>query len=308
MPAVPKVEIRKVHTYTGHQDAVYTVVSGGKDELFYSAGGDGYVIEWDLNQHENGRLIAKVPASVYALCYVPEIDVLIVGQNYEGLHLIQLSDRTEVGSLKLNTLAIYDIKVYNGLILVATAGGEFFIIDLKTLKILKKSIISDQNLRTILVVNDHECLVGTSDGHIVSIDLYSYEIQDQTHAHDKSVFSLAHQAQDHVLISGGRDARLKYWSVVGAELTLLESINAHMYAINEVVFSPDSQLLATASMDKTIKIWQYKERRLIKVIDKARHGGHLTSVNKLLWTRFNNFLISCSDDRSISVWDINIAE
>jgi WD40 repeat protein len=57
-------------------------------------------------------------------------------------------------------------------------------------------------------------------------------------------------------------------------------------------------------MDKSIKVWDTNELRLLKVIDKARHAGHGTSVNKLLWTSYNNQLLSASDDRTISVWHI----
>ncbi|SHJ77905.1 WD domain-containing protein, G-beta repeat-containing protein [Reichenbachiella agariperforans] len=306
MSTLPKVEITKIHTYTGHKDAVYTIEPGGEDHLFYSSGGDGHVIEWDLHNYENGRLIAKVDSSVYALCYVPEHDILIVGQNYEGIHLIRLSDRSEAGSLQLGKLAIYDIQYTQGLILVACAEGEFFIIDMKSLKVLKRSVMSEKNLREILVIDDR-CFVGASDGQIIRVDLKSFEIENQTMVHEKSVFGLAHHVKDQVLLTASRDARLKYWDVSQQE-NELESINAHMYAINDVVFRPDYQYFATASMDKTIKIWDYEQRRLIKVIDKARHGGHLTSVNKLIWSGFKQFLISCSDDRSISVWDINIAK
>jgi WD40 repeat protein len=57
-------------------------------------------------------------------------------------------------------------------------------------------------------------------------------------------------------------------------------------------------------MDKTIKIWDAKNFKLLKVIDKSRHGGHLTAVNKIFWSNYKNRLISCSDDRSISIWEL----
>jgi WD40 repeat protein len=57
-------------------------------------------------------------------------------------------------------------------------------------------------------------------------------------------------------------------------------------------------------MDKSIKVWDAEEYKLLKVIDKSRHAGHGTSVNKLLWTPFNDQLISASDDRTLSVWQI----
>jgi WD40 repeat protein len=59
-------------------------------------------------------------------------------------------------------------------------------------------------------------------------------------------------------------------------------------------------------MDKSIKIWDAENFRLLKVIDKARHAGHGTSVNKLLWSEDQNRLLSVSDDRSASIWDIQI--
>ncbi len=84
-----------------------------------------------------------------------------------------------------------------------------------------------------------------------------------------------------------------------------ESIAAHLFAINDIEYSPDGKHFATCSMDKSIKIWDAKAFQLLKVIDKARYAGHGTSVNKLYWSTYENKLISGSDDRSISVWDID---
>jgi WD40 repeat protein len=91
---------------------------------------------------------------------------------------------------------------------------------------------------------------------------------------------------------------------VNAQYRLGEEVAAHLYAINDLALSPDAKYLASASMDKSIKVWDAQNLRLLKVIDKGRHAGHGTSVNKLLWTSFNNQLLSASDDRTISAWDL----
>jgi WD40 repeat protein len=106
------------------------------------------------------------------------------------------------------------------------------------------------------------------------------------------------------LLSAGRDARLKFWDI-DREFKPVEEIVAHMYTINHITFSPDCQHFVTCSMDKSIKVWDAKTFKLLKVIDKARHAGHGTSVNKLLWLNHKETLVSCSDDRTISLWDIN---
>ncbi|WP_422359776.1 WD40 repeat domain-containing protein [Reichenbachiella sp.] len=296
------VQIEKTITYTGHSDAVYTLEKGVEPHLFYSAGGDGNIVEWDLNKTDSGRLIAKVPASVYSIRLVPERHLLIVAQNYEGIHLIDVLSNKELGSLQFTQSAIFDMQVAGDMLIVGTGDGKLVIIDLPKLKVLKEVEVCDQNLREILITNDNHCLVGSSDGFIRKYDLPNFKLKKEVHAHENSVFALLEK--DQVVISGSRDARLKFWDL--NELNLDESINAHMYAINDIVERQDGAYLASASMDKTIKIWDYQQRKLIKVIDKARHKGHLTSVNKLLWMEYNDLLISCSDDRSIGVWRIDI--
>jgi WD40 repeat protein len=56
-------------------------------------------------------------------------------------------------------------------------------------------------------------------------------------------------------------------------------------------------------MDKTIKIWATENFQLLKVIDKTKQNGHLSSVNKCLWMD-DETLLSGSDDRTIMMWKI----
>ena len=77
-----------------------------------------------------------------------------------------------------------------------------------------------------------------------------------------------------------------------------------MYAINYLSFKEDGSMLVTCSMDKSIKVWDTEERKLLKVIDKARNAGHGTSINKVVWSSYTQEVISVSDDRSISIWNI----
>jgi len=57
-------------------------------------------------------------------------------------------------------------------------------------------------------------------------------------------------------------------------------------------------------MDKTLKIWDAENLKLLRVLDKTRHAGHGHSVNQVLWLGKRELLLSCSDDRTISAWDI----
>ena len=298
------MNISKVTTLSGHKDCVYTISPSEEGPVFFSGAGDGMVAQWDLREDNKGVLIAKLDTSVYALHYYRPENTLIIGQNYQGIHLVDLETKKEKGSLKLTKSAIFDIKTAENLAFVGTGEGELIVVDLKHLSIKKRLTAGTKSTRCIAINPIHrELVAGFSDNAIRVFDLDSFELKQVIPAHSNSVFTVRYSPDYRYLLSAGRDAHLKVWEV-GEEYAPKEDIVAHMYAINDVCYSPDGNYFCTCSMDKSIKIWDAEQFRLLKVIDKARHAGHGTSVNKLLWTPYNNFLVSASDDRSISVWTL----
>lgn len=299
------VEVNKLHTLGGHKDCVYALAAGPESHQFFSSGADGVVALWDLTDAENGRMIAKVGSSVYALCYYAPREVLIVGKNFEGIHLIDVKQRKEVGSIKLSLAAIFDIKVVQDRIIIAFGDGMVRVLDLATLATRHEFQGAEKSARTLAVNEKHGHLsVGYSDNKIRVYSLKDWRLLHEIDAHKISVFTIQYSPDYRYLLSGSRDAHIKIWDVQNG-YSLTESIVAHMFAINHLEYSPDGKHFVTCSMDKSIKVWDAETFRLLKVIDKARHAGHGTSVNKLHWSSYNNLLVSGSDDRSISIWDIN---
>jgi len=300
----PTMQIQKLDTFGGHRDCVYTLEQDAAASQFFSSGGDGQVVRWHLDRPDLGELIATVPASVYALARHPGTGLLWAGQNYDGLHLIDTTRKTEVGSLKLTTSAIFDIKFYAADAFVALGDGVVAVVDADQMAVKKHIKGSSQSARC-LAINpvERDLAVGYSDNSIRIFDLLTYELKQVIPAHDNSVFTVTYSPDFRFLLSGGRDAHLKIWTVEH-QYEPHQDIVAHLFAINHIVFSPDGTLFATASMDKAIKIWDASRYKLLKVVDRARHAGHGTSVNKLLWTDYNQTLLSASDDRTISVWAV----
>ena len=294
------VNVSKSGVMTGHKDCVYTLARSPHPSLFFSAGGDGMVVQWDLENPNQGQLVARVPNSVYALHYLPERDLLVVGHNYEGIHLIDWQNRQEVGSLKCAQGAIFDITSYDGNLYIGDSSGTLIIADPDSLRVLDTRKYSEKSLRTIAIHETRrEIAMGFSDNTIRIADANNLTVKEELKQHTNSVFTLAFQ--NNQLFSAGRDAHLRIWDV-SEGYKLHEDIVAHMYAINHLSFSPDDKHFVTCSMDKSIKVWDAESFRLLKVIDKARHAGHGTSVNRTLW--LDDLLISASDDRTISAWDL----
>ena len=266
------------------------------------------VVMWDMDHPDAGQLIAQVNNSVYALCFLEESNQLLIGHNFEGIHLVDVESKKELRSAQITKSAIFDIKRIGNFGIVATGDGSVVIIDLLNLSTIAKISLSDKSARSIGInKKDNVFAVAYSDNFIRIFDLQNFSLLKEIEAHTSSVFTLTYSPDGAYLLSGGRDAHLKIWNTQ-EDYSLKQSIVAHMYTINHIAYSPNEKYFATCSMDKSIKVWDAKNFKLLKVIDKSRHAGHGTSVNKLLWTNHNNQLISCSDDRNISVWDIYINE
>ncbi len=308
-----QINVKKLQTLQGHKDCVYTLEKSEEDSVFFSAGGDGMVVRWDFQNLESGTLVAKVPSSIYALHVDRDRHHLIVGQNYEGIHVIDIQAKKDLGSVKITNAAIFDIKTYRDKILVASSEGKITILNYQNLNIIKQIRATQERARSIsLNPEAGEFAVGYSDNTIRIFDLKTYHIKRTIEAHNNSVFTVRYSPDYRFLFSGSRDAHLKIWDV-NQEYSLKESIVAHMYAINHVDFRDDAKYFVTCSMDKSIKVWDLQRLKLLKVIDKARYAGHGTSVNKLLWMKYRDQeiaypLVSASDDRTISVWDISFNE
>ncbi|MFD1144470.1 WD40 repeat domain-containing protein [Larkinella insperata] len=298
------MQVHKVDTFAGHRDCVYTLDSGGSPTEFFSAGADGLVVRWQLDKPDLGTLLARIPASVYALAFEPERGQLWVGQNYDGIHIIDPVQKQEVRSAQITSAAIFDIKFFEDSAWIALSDGVLIVMDRAEFAVRKHLKVSDKSARSIAInPTSREVAVGYSDHGIRIFDAQDLTLKQTIPAHSNSVFTVQYSPDGQYLLSAGRDAHLKAW-VVADRYAEQQDIPAHLFAINHICYSPDGALFATCSMDKSIKVWDAGSFRLLKVIDRARHAGHGTSVNKLLWSSFQQQLVSASDDRLISVWEI----
>jgi WD40 repeat protein len=299
------MQVEKIDTFSGHRDCVYTLEGAVEDCQFFSAGGDGLVVRWDLTKPDAGELFAQIPASIYALCLDKSNNHLWVGQNFDGIHLIDLENQQEVGSIKITSSYIFDIKIWKNNAFVGLSDGTIVVMDVANFAVKKHIKASDNSVRNIAINPvSNEFAVAYSDFSVKIFDLQDFSLKLVLNHHANSVFSVCYSPDYQYLLSAGRDAHLKIWNVDN-DYQMQQDIAAHLFAINDIKYSPDGTLFATCSMDKSIKVWDAERFKLLKVIDKARHAGHGTSINKLWWSKYENQLVAGSDDKRISVWKIS---
>ncbi|MCL1976595.1 MAG: hypothetical protein FWG55_00560, partial [Candidatus Bathyarchaeota archaeon] len=85
--------------------------------------------------------------------------------------------------------------------------------------------------------------------------------------------------------------------------------NGHTSSVNNVTYSPDGVFLASASHDRTIKIWKRNkaDNKFVLVDTLKGLEGHTAGVNCVCYSPDGLYLASASHDRTVRVWERNKA-
>jgi WD40 repeat protein len=293
------MQFKKQKEILGHAGAIYS--GAVKDSLIYTGSADKYLVRWLSEEGTQDKFSIRFDQSIYAIEFIAN-NRLIAGLSSGGMHVFDLNDRKELKYYTQHTKAVFAIRrnaekqhFYAG-----DADGNLSVWDENTLELLIYLPLDCGKIRDICVSsNGDQFVLACQDGTLRVFESNFFNEIKTIDAHKGGSTSVIyHPLDEEKLISGGKDALLKSWNLPKEEE--LESIPAHNFAIYSIVPIGNGTHIATASRDKTIKIWgedlSFKQR-----IDH-KDAGHRHSVNQLLKVDENTFA-SISDDKKIIIWE-----
>ncbi len=301
---MPFLNVKKVAQLTGHNAAIFALAPSTDARHFLSGAGDGWVVQWNLDAPELGRLVAKVETQIFSLLNLPDLHTIVVGNMNGGVHWINLEQPEKVRNITHHDKGVFGILRIGAHVFTIGGDGKITCWSAVEARSLESFYLSNQSLRSLdFCPARQEIAVGASDNSIYLLDSSTLNLKNKIEsAHANSVFALKYSLEGRYLLSGGRDAYLKIWDTQ-QDFQLVFDQPAHWFTINHIVFDPVGRWFVTASRDKTIKIWDAYNFTLLKVLEVVRDRGHVNSVNRLLWVDDRCF-ISAGDDRTMILWEV----
>jgi len=241
---------------------------------------DGYVILWDP---QTGRIIdtLKHPseAGIRVCTFSSNSSYLATGCEDDTLVVWEMSTKSI-----LRTYSGHDASVTacsftpdSKFIVSGSTNGDLRLWDVQT---------QDSGLHIA-----YEC-----DGHDLGVNGCEFSPCPPVKADNGS------STMQYLLATCGNDDVVRLFNVVVGSnyaFVLDAELRSHNTNINCCRFSPNGKLLASASGDKTVIVWNVSTRTIMMTL-----RGHQRFVTSCAFSTCNNYLASGSNDKTILVWKI----
>jgi len=299
---------KHIKTIKEHKGSIYTICSGPSDEKVFTAGSDRHVVLWDLKELKAEKVVAKSPTTIISLEYINALNLLLIGQVEGGVHIIDLNQGKEIRYLKLHQGYIFDIIYIEEKeeLVLSSGDGSISIWSVPDFNLLYHKKISDKKIRKMDYAKSRgEIACALGNGGVAILDTEDWHLKKEIQIGKSAINVVRYLGSGNEILVGEKDAHLYLYHIDEEEV--LEDLAAHYWAIYDIQLYPEGNntLFATASRDKTIKIWDANEMKVLKRFEGLKDQAHTHSVNALLWSNYNNYLLSAGDDYALKVWQIS---
>ncbi|MEQ6119292.1 High-affnity carbon uptake protein Hat/HatR [Reichenbachiella sp. MALMAid0571] len=293
--------------YAGHSGSVRSVVYSKDGKRLYSAGSDGKILLWNM---END-------ARTYTVLDSTSVVNRVVGISNDERWLALGSDNYEVFIYDLKSKDAKPKKVsgHAGAVfdLAFMPDNSGFIYTSGDGVIRKSDFIAStpiaqvsSRVKSLTISPDGSILAGgNEEGHVVIWDLNNNNEERQLYRTEKvPVSAISFSNDGKLLVFGDETGVLTIWDLDAKRV--LKKISGHESDITDLEFNADNSLLASTSRDGTARLWIMENLNDLP-IELDDHGKGIESEGWVWSVSFSpdgKSLVTGAGDSNIRIWPV----
>lgn len=291
-----------MHTCRGHKN--WVLVVGWSPDASCVASGDmsGMIWLWDPLTGEHKGQLKGHKKWVTSLSWEPAKDAwparrLASGSKDGTVRVWDTRTRNCQFVLSSHTSAVTCVK-WGGQRLIYSASQDRTIIawcakEGKIVRVLKGH---GHWVNTLTLSSEYALRTGPFD-HTGKLT-FGEEQSEKAMAAAQKRYEEARAGRAERLVSGSDDLTMRMWEP-SVRKDSIAQLSGHVKLINAVQFSPDGRWLASASFDKSVKLWEGTKGTFV-----ATFRGHVGPVYQLAWSADSRLIVSGSKDSTLKVWEV----
>jgi WD40 repeat protein len=273
---------RELKNLGTHPDSVYCVAWSPDGTLLASAGREGTIKIWDVKAKKELRLLAIKDSKdgVVQVVFGADNKTLYAGGFDKFLHVWDVAAGRQIRTLGPMPDNLFGLAISRDGAAVAAAAydGNVRVWNVKTGE-AKDVQLQDGKKRTMITF----CIAFAPDGKSV---VTGHEAHNAVRVTPLEKFAAVVE-----------ERRVEEKKAIGGLLP--SELRGHAGIVHHLAFSPDGSMLATASFDKTIKIWDAETGKELSTLK-----GHTDHVYCVAFSSDSAMLASGGKDRSIRLWNV----
>lgn len=298
------LEGKLLQTFSGHTAGVYDLSFSPNGDSLASASYDGTVKRWNLD----GQLLhtwEDHQQRVTSVRFSPDGKRLATASDDRTIQIISL-DNNQTRSLKGHSKGIHALDWSpdgSKLVSIDYLGyTRLWNRDGKELAVASTPVDTNTFLPRVAFSRDGQSILatGAADSKVTVWDLDLQQRQNEFQGQGYLVSSFETSPDGAMLAIAGEGNNLTGGSSIilqdQAGNTLAE-LRGHVARINDLNFSPDGQILASAAFDGTIRLWNLNSDSPKRLV------GHEGAVNMIAFAPDGQDLVSTGEDGSARVWN-----
>jgi len=298
-----------VESLGGHKKGIRALASSSTGNLVFSADTQGKILKWSLqDEHRVADTLAGSRKSnhiIRAMDVTSNNDKLIVGGDFTTTANTYVEVFNTNGRNEPKILNGFDYSVWN--LIVKPDNSGFYALDNQGRSIkysdfntVNEVLNNSVRFNDIALSRDANYIVAAgNDGKVYLIDIRGNYAMSEIHNNTASILSID-IAQDNTVAIGDENGLIKVFKLFGnGGFTRLVG---HRSPIEGVEFSSDGRFIATASRDKTVRLWN----RNNLAAQPIKLDDHEDWVFSIAFSPNNNQILAGTKEDIVRAWPTNI--